>query len=421
MPTQSRGHGTRIEDRSRSSPSAWARRRRLPAEDGEPTGRCGRRRSSATASPPGPPCLRAPSLAASSPPMTAPPVTIELLKRGRERFDTHCAMCHDRTGEGDGMIVRRGYAKPLVVPRSNGLARRATSYILKTSSRVTATERCRTTQARSLTGRIAGPSSAYVRALERAGTVTLADEVANADARKKPWRPSRSEAPPPAGTGSKGTLRIAGLIAAAVRRASGLSSRIPCSSSALTCSPTSSAWASRSGRWRSFCSITSPAATGAWSSRGTLESVLATLPALAVLFVPLAPRSREAVSVGRPGRSSRARSHGAAPAQEPLSECVLVLPDPGRDLLRHLARRRLDSPEPSPRPAQARGWSVPRHERTRAFAGPMLALYGLTVTFSGHRLDHVAGAALVLEHLRRSLIAVGWLLPGMAFAVHLCC
>jgi mono/diheme cytochrome c family protein len=35
-----------------------------------------------------------------------------LLVRGRQRFDIHCSVCHGRTGDGDGMIVRRGFRKP---------------------------------------------------------------------------------------------------------------------------------------------------------------------------------------------------------------------------------------------------------------------------------------------------------------------
>jgi mono/diheme cytochrome c family protein len=40
------------------------------------------------------------------------PLTRELLERGRERFDIYCAVCHARTGEGDGMVVRRGFGRP---------------------------------------------------------------------------------------------------------------------------------------------------------------------------------------------------------------------------------------------------------------------------------------------------------------------
>jgi mono/diheme cytochrome c family protein len=35
-----------------------------------------------------------------------------LLRRGRERFDIYCSVCHGRAGDGDGMIVRRGFRRP---------------------------------------------------------------------------------------------------------------------------------------------------------------------------------------------------------------------------------------------------------------------------------------------------------------------
>jgi mono/diheme cytochrome c family protein len=34
------------------------------------------------------------------------------LRRGRERFNIYCIVCHGATGEGDGMVVRRGYQQP---------------------------------------------------------------------------------------------------------------------------------------------------------------------------------------------------------------------------------------------------------------------------------------------------------------------
>ena len=40
------------------------------------------------------------------------PVDRGLLERGRERYDIYCSPCHDRTGSGRGMIVRRGYLQP---------------------------------------------------------------------------------------------------------------------------------------------------------------------------------------------------------------------------------------------------------------------------------------------------------------------
>ena len=39
-------------------------------------------------------------------------VTEKLLERGRERYDIFCSPCHDRVGNGRGMIVRRGFKQP---------------------------------------------------------------------------------------------------------------------------------------------------------------------------------------------------------------------------------------------------------------------------------------------------------------------
>lgn len=40
------------------------------------------------------------------------PVTRDVLARGQQRFNIYCAPCHDRLGDGNGMIVRRGFRKP---------------------------------------------------------------------------------------------------------------------------------------------------------------------------------------------------------------------------------------------------------------------------------------------------------------------
>ena len=40
------------------------------------------------------------------------PVTQEVLDRGRERFDIYCTPCHSRMGDGNGMIVQRGFQRP---------------------------------------------------------------------------------------------------------------------------------------------------------------------------------------------------------------------------------------------------------------------------------------------------------------------
>jgi mono/diheme cytochrome c family protein len=43
---------------------------------------------------------------------TPPPVSLEALHRGRERYDIYCAPCHSISGDGDGMVVRRGFPAP---------------------------------------------------------------------------------------------------------------------------------------------------------------------------------------------------------------------------------------------------------------------------------------------------------------------
>ena len=40
------------------------------------------------------------------------PVDAPLMARGQERFNIYCSPCHGRTGQGDGMVVRRGYRRP---------------------------------------------------------------------------------------------------------------------------------------------------------------------------------------------------------------------------------------------------------------------------------------------------------------------
>lgn len=41
-----------------------------------------------------------------------PPLTEALLRRGRERYDIYCSVCHGLAGYGDGMVVERGFSRP---------------------------------------------------------------------------------------------------------------------------------------------------------------------------------------------------------------------------------------------------------------------------------------------------------------------
>ena len=39
-------------------------------------------------------------------------ITDRLMRRGQERFNIYCSPCHGRTGDGNGMVVQRGYRHP---------------------------------------------------------------------------------------------------------------------------------------------------------------------------------------------------------------------------------------------------------------------------------------------------------------------
>jgi hypothetical protein len=39
-------------------------------------------------------------------------ITPEVMSRGQERYNIFCSPCHSRTGDGDGMVVRRGFRAP---------------------------------------------------------------------------------------------------------------------------------------------------------------------------------------------------------------------------------------------------------------------------------------------------------------------
>jgi mono/diheme cytochrome c family protein len=40
------------------------------------------------------------------------PITYALLQRGQQRFNIYCAPCHGRAGDGQGIIVQRGFPSP---------------------------------------------------------------------------------------------------------------------------------------------------------------------------------------------------------------------------------------------------------------------------------------------------------------------
>jgi mono/diheme cytochrome c family protein len=43
---------------------------------------------------------------------TRRPMSLALVKRGQERFNIYCSVCHGYGGDGDGMVVQRGFPHP---------------------------------------------------------------------------------------------------------------------------------------------------------------------------------------------------------------------------------------------------------------------------------------------------------------------
>jgi mono/diheme cytochrome c family protein len=52
------------------------------------------------------------TIALDDTPVPRPKVTLALMQRGQQRFDIYCSPCHSRLGDGDGMIVQRGFPHP---------------------------------------------------------------------------------------------------------------------------------------------------------------------------------------------------------------------------------------------------------------------------------------------------------------------
>ena len=46
------------------------------------------------------------------PPVKVPALSLALLERGQERYRIYCVPCHSELGDGDGMIVQRGFPAP---------------------------------------------------------------------------------------------------------------------------------------------------------------------------------------------------------------------------------------------------------------------------------------------------------------------
>jgi mono/diheme cytochrome c family protein len=45
-------------------------------------------------------------------PPAPPPLTLALVQRGQQRFRIYCTPCHSELGDGNGMVVQRGFPHP---------------------------------------------------------------------------------------------------------------------------------------------------------------------------------------------------------------------------------------------------------------------------------------------------------------------
>jgi mono/diheme cytochrome c family protein len=44
--------------------------------------------------------------------LPTPPLTLALLERGQQRYRIYCTPCHSELGDGNGMVVQRGFPHP---------------------------------------------------------------------------------------------------------------------------------------------------------------------------------------------------------------------------------------------------------------------------------------------------------------------
>jgi mono/diheme cytochrome c family protein len=130
------------------------------------------------------------------------PVTAALLRRGRERYDIFCAVCHDRAGTGRGMIVRRGYRQPESF-HAERLRGAPDGYFFETASRGFGVM---PGYAAEIAVADRWAIVAYIRALQLSQRATLADVPAEARAQlEAAGTAAPAEATAPAG--AEGTAR----------------------------------------------------------------------------------------------------------------------------------------------------------------------------------------------------------------------
>lgn len=100
-----------------------------------------------------------------------PVLTMELIRRGQERFNIYCSACHDRTGSGQGIVATRGgwIASNLTDQRIRDLKDEEIFDVITNGKRTMPAYRFQ------VAARDRWAVIAYVRALQRAASGTLED------------------------------------------------------------------------------------------------------------------------------------------------------------------------------------------------------------------------------------------------------
>jgi mono/diheme cytochrome c family protein len=120
------------------------------------------------------------------------PIGRKELERGQERFNIYCAICHDRTGTGRGMIVQRGFTQPpsYHTDRSRGLQLRGVRQQLRDApvgyyfEVITRGFGAMPDYAEQVSAKDRWHIIAYIRALQLSQQATLAD-VRDQEAKQK--------------------------------------------------------------------------------------------------------------------------------------------------------------------------------------------------------------------------------------------
>lgn len=104
-------------------------------------------------------------------PAPPPALSPELLRRGRERYNIACAPCHAATGDGHGMIVKRGFPAPPPLDDARIVAEPTQHYV----DVITNGYGIMYPFAERVAPRDRWAIAAYIRALQRARAATIAE------------------------------------------------------------------------------------------------------------------------------------------------------------------------------------------------------------------------------------------------------